>query len=870
MDTQRITDALRERFFQDDHRLVFWHDPEREFEEGLPALIQALDGVSLLRLDEHPALAIKVQLEQEDPLGRYLLYAPFDPPAPDQDWLLDMRLYGASFSADRASMLLAELGLTQQSLRQHLADRGKFFASRERLERLRKLVSPTDGQLDIDRKLIAVLAKADQPEFFNILISLFDAIPDGMLDEPPAAWAELEKYGVQDAFWDLAASHFGYRDDAPSLKNLLIRLLVSDLDHACRAPLPEGLKHLRLSRQGTANAVVCLAQWRDSSTRGRSYEALSIAVAEAVKLEQHLGALEIEDLAEVKTFLLVEKAIASRLRDRVLETADLIKPEAIRDIAARRQDGYWASLGLPDTSSAPCRALHAVYEALQVGADLLALRNDQAGALHQPDAKALFSAYTGSLYRFDQCYRHFCEAADYAESRDWDVLKSLRKRIEQAYGTGFLAELALAWNTHLEGALLGLWRLDGVPNQQGFFEREVAPVLAKGADRRVFVIISDAFRYEAAQELASLLNGKYRIDAELSAQLGVLPSYTALGMAALLPHQTLAYNDSGAIRLDGLPCASLEQRSKVLASVQGVAVRAEDLMAMKKDEGRAFVKPYRVVYIYHDQVDAVGDKASTEGHTFAAVRKAIEELSDLVGKVVDSLNGNHVLITADHGFLFQETPLGETDKSSLAAKPTGTVLAKKRYLLGRNLPEDDKAFRGSTATTAGAAGDMEFWVPKGANRFHFVGGSRFVHGGAMPQEIAVPVIRVLHVKDAGKAAKTKTRTVGVSVLGSNFKITTNRHRFQLIQTESVGERVKPVTLKVGIYDGDDPVTNVETVTFDSTSPDMNQWKKTLSLTLEGRRFDSKRVYQLILRDAETGVEEARFDVTIDLAFGNDF
>ena len=177
----------------------------------------------------------------------------------------------------------------------------------------------------------------------------------------------MEKYGVQAAFWDLVASHFGYRDDAPSLKNLLIRLLVSDLDHACRAPLPEGLKHLMLSRQGTANAVVCLAQWRDSSTRGPSYEALSAAVAEAVKLEQHLGALEIEDLAEVKTFLLVEKAIASRLRDRVLETADLIKPEAVRDIAARRQDGYWASAGLPDTASAPRRALHAVYEALQIG-----------------------------------------------------------------------------------------------------------------------------------------------------------------------------------------------------------------------------------------------------------------------------------------------------------------------------------------------------------------------------------------------------------------------------------------------------------------------------------------------------------------------
>jgi hypothetical protein len=51
---------------------------------------------------------------------------------------------------------------------------------------------------------------------------------------------------------------------------------------------------------------------------------------------------------------------------------------------------------------------------------------------------------------------------------------------------------------------------------------------------------------------------------------------------------------------------------------------------------------------------------------------------------------------------------------------------------------------------------------------------------------------------------------------------------------------------------------------------MNQWQKTLSLTLEGRRFASKQVCQLILRDAETGVEEARYDVTLDLAFGNDF
>lgn len=867
MDSQRIEQALKDRFLADGTRVVFWHDPEREFEDLVAEL--ALDGVALLRLDEFPALAVKVRLEQEDPTGRYLLYAPYDPPAPEQDWLLDMRLYSASFSADRASMLLSDLGLAQQSLRQHLADRGKFFASHERLERLKKLVSPSDTELDLDRKIIAVLAKADQPEVFNVLISLFDAIPGGNLDALPPAWEEMEKYGVQPAFWALAASLFGYQEEAPSIKKLLIRLLVSDFAHTCRAELPGGLMHLRLPRQGTANAVVCLAQWRDSSRRGPSYEDLSAAVAEAVKLEHHLGSLEIDDLAEVKTFLLVEKAIARQMRDRVLETAEAIKPETIRALASHRQDGYWAAAGLPDTPSAPRRALYAVYQALQTAADLFALRNDLALATAHLSPRGLFVAYTGELYRFDQLYRQCCEAADFAESHDWDILKSLRKKVENLYGNGFLAGLALEWNKHLEAGLLGLWRIEGIPNQHAFYEREVAPVLAKGPDRRVFVIVSDAFRYEAAQELAEQLNGKYRFDAELSAQLGVLPSYTGLGMAALLPHQALDYSENGSLRVDGLPCGSLEQRCRVLESVPGVAVKAETFMAMKKDEGRAFLKPYRVVYVYHNQIDAVGDSTSTEDQTFGAVRKAIDELADLVSKIINSLNGNHLLITADHGFLFREAPPVETDKNSLTEKPAGTLLAKKRYLLGRSLPDHDKAYHGATAVTAGAGGGMEFWVPKGANRFHFVGGSRFIHGGAMPQEIAVPVIRVRHVRDDEKI-KTKTRTVGVSVLGNNFKITTNRHRFQLIQTEAVGERVKPVALKVGIYDGHDPVTNVETVTFDSPSPDMNQWKKTLSLTLEGRRFDSKKIFQLILRDAETGVEEARFDVTIDLAFTNDF
>jgi hypothetical protein len=72
--------------------------------------------------------------------------------------------------------------------------------------------------LDIDRKIIAVLAKADQPELFNVLISLFDGIAGGNLHRLPPAWDEMATYDVEPAFWALEGSHFGHQEQAQSLK----------------------------------------------------------------------------------------------------------------------------------------------------------------------------------------------------------------------------------------------------------------------------------------------------------------------------------------------------------------------------------------------------------------------------------------------------------------------------------------------------------------------------------------------------------------------------------------------------------------------------------------------------------------------------
>ena len=869
MDVAQITDALDQVFNDDYVRIVFWNDPDGEFVESLPDI--ALEGVEVLNLDEIGALEAKVRIEQENPAGRYLLYSPGEEPDYEDDWLLDMRLYGRSFRADLASIILQELGLARQHLRQHLAKRRKFFDNKERLHKLTSLVSPEDSELDLDRKMLAVVAKADQPELFNIVRTLFHSMTEGGesdLEAGPPAWAQIERFELDEPFWVMVKSTFGYGEDSPTLQNFLIRLLVSDYAHHLAKELPGALQHLQLPRSGTANAVVCLAQWRDSSSKNNSYDVLVAEVGERLHMRDHLHGCEIEELLDVMTFLDVEERIVHGLLDRVTSTTDAIDHEAVGSIVDRRLAGHWVSSG--SVPEAQRNARRAVYKALAVAAQLLHLRNTHEAGFDSSDTTAMYKAYESRLFRFDQLYRHFCENADVAAGHGWDMLKPLREEIESCYCNGYLTPMALAWGKFVDAELPEKWAIDGIQNQYAFFDRRVRPWLDEAENRRAFVIISDAMRYEVAEELTGYLNGTYRIEAKLSSQLGVLPSYTALGMASLLPHEKLEYTENGGVLADGKPTASLEQRNEILSALGGMAVKADQLLAMKKEEGREFIAGKRLVYIYHDEIDARGDKAATEGDTFEAVRKTIRELAELVRYVVNNLNGNYVVITADHGFLFTETAPGDPDKSRLENKPDGTVIAKKRYLLGYDLPDHELAWRGDTVLTAKAEGGMQFWIPKGNNRFHFTGGARFVHGGAMLQEIVVPVIKVKHLKDKVRREKTRSRHVAVQVLGTTHKITTPKHRFNVLQMEPVSERVKAVTLKVAVYADDEPVTTIESVTFDSMSSNLDERQKSVVLTLRDRPYDKRTPYRLVLRDADTGIEQASLDVIIDRAIIDDF
>ena len=112
--------------------------------------------------------------------------------------------------------------------------------------------------------------------------------------------------------------------------------------------------------------------------------------------------------------------------------------------------------------------------------------------------------------------------------------------------------------------------------------------------------------------------------------------------------------------------------------------------------------------------------------------------------------------------------------------------------------------------------------------------------------------------------------MNVQVIGNRHKITSARHRFRLVQMEAVSDRIKSAKLKVAVYEGDEPITGIEIVTFDSASGDMDERQKDVFLTLQDRQYDKRTTYRLVLRDAETDIEEQSVDVTIDRAITDDF
>jgi uncharacterized protein (TIGR02687 family) len=884
MDLNKVIEGLETKF--NDHRIVFWQDTSSEFTEDLNSILEGISEVLMIEIDDHPPIKVKVQIELEIPSQKILIYSQKPVPSPKNDWYLDIRKYSAEFRADKSALVINELGLIAKShaeeaeLNRFADQYNTFFNSQERLNRFKSVIDSADKPEELELKLLALLLRCEPVTPQQIVISLYHQFTESFktVDEIewetlPSKWKEVQKYGVEHVFWNLVSKEFSYYEDTPSLKKFLCCLMVSDFEHALLAELPVNLKDYVLEdKKGQRNAVVVLSTWQDSQSASSSYQLLSEWVEKTLNIRNEIRnakpTIDIKLLKSVKTFPFVDLYIASTLKRQIIEDKTIEQIGEFRSIIEEhidaRLDSYWAS---PRGQSPIQTHLHALFRALKESLEFLDLVS-KIKLDSENNWKDLFNKYYHELYKIDQSYRKYYEWAIQVP-KGWDILEKLSERIENFYINKYLYSLSANWNSLVTtGGVLDSWSMGLVPSQYSFHDRFIRPLLRGKVKRRIYVLISDAFRYESAYELFDQLNRTPKLKTEISPMLGVVPSYTALGMASLLPHKEITYNKDQVL-VDGKSTSGILNRSKILESYNGIALDYQSALKLKKDEGREKFRDCELVYIYHNEIDATGDDAQSEQDTFPAVKRAINDLSELIRKIINSWNGSNILITTDHGFLFQQSSVDETDKSKLPDTPATADITKKRYIIGNNLGTSEQAISGKISMTAKVKGDTEFWVPWGTNRFHFSGGARFIHGGIMPQEIVIPVISVQ--ASESKKVKKKGSPVTVEILGDTHRITTPTCQFSLLQTDAVSDKYLPMTLKIQIFDKKgEPISNHQTITFDSASKQLGDRQKQVRLTMSKQSEGVREGDLCLTREDDLKQVYKRISVTIDLAFYEDF
>ena len=174
MANERIQFALRERFqapLRDFYtrRIIFWKDPEREFERDVDEL--ELGPVKIVKLSGCNNFAVKKLLLKDDPDSDFLVYCPLSYDDVQENWLLDIELYSEEFRADFISMQMEELNIAPSAImRKTVKLYAKFLDSKERRQKLRKIGRTYDAPLPLHLDIMAVLTglPATMPAFLRI------------------------------------------------------------------------------------------------------------------------------------------------------------------------------------------------------------------------------------------------------------------------------------------------------------------------------------------------------------------------------------------------------------------------------------------------------------------------------------------------------------------------------------------------------------------------------------------------------------------------------------------------------------------------------------------------------------------------------
>ena len=846
MDLQNIQEQLNAEFSKEDTILIFWFDDKGEYEDEVSEL--QLDHAKLHILDGTNWFYSKWLLNESDTEIKYLVYAPFPKPSDAENPLADMYYYSVPYYTDRVSQMSQEIGIDNR-FKEHLAQYSNFWKNKNRIEKFKELGIDHFNVETIDIGLIAVLTDVKTPNFEEITRHL-------LLNDNEAYMKALEDNGLVEKFWELCDKYFGYQSENPNIDDLAACMLLTYASVVLKDTLPVVLKSYILKRKN--DVVVFVRNLMDNVLYQDAYDTLSEKVDKTLRVVNRIRdelkkdadkpkdqSAQLLDIANCDAFqeldnILIDWAL-DQLNDEIMDAQ--IDGMNLAQIAEQRTA---KSCHFGNVYENEYQAIKYAYQMMK-SVSVLEVAND---------IKTIVADYQKQTYLVDSYYRWFYSAYDRIE--DAERFSQVRERIENMYSFTYLQKLTSKWNQELTDNPVAA---TGLNSQENFYRNYLKAYEGKN---RVIVIISDALRYECAKELMERLELDEKCTPKLECMISGLPSVTSVGMASLLPHNELQVDEKLNVTVDGQSCGDLSSRDKILKTQNenNVALAFDEVASANKEKIRELLQKKNIVYIYHNQVDARGDKPASENEVFTACYEVIEEIHKLIKKLTGDISAPKFFITADHGFLYKRDKLHEFDKVSYDRG--SCVYSNKRFLLTTQKVNE----AGIKSRLMDHMNNLYVTTPIGADIFKVAGGGQnYVHGGSSLQEMLIPVIELT----------TNTRAVAydyvdVILTSVNRKVTNLITYFDFIQTEKVTDTMKARSL-VAYFTTEDG----EKISFDvpivANSREDAPEKRTFheKFTLKSREYKYGDKYYLVLADAndEKNILQ-QYEFMIDIAFVDDF
>ena len=828
----KIEEALNKLF--EKHRVIFWYDEKEELVEQY----QELNFPEVKKIHvQGNEFEIKHLINKQAPEGKFLLYFTGAKPANEDNWLLDMELAHQIFNTDQEAMFLQEMGLGYH-LKELVTEHLEFFKAKDRRVKLKEFLGDGDEHQEIKYKMLAVVFGTENISLVTYIHAHGAAFSEGNEKYDVA----LQRYNLTDYYWGEIKRKYNYQNESPSIYDFLLEVFNTNFILGKKSGLAKETRLL-------------LSLWKDTIQFRDYFAKVSDKIASDIGVESKLDQASIDDIIGDDLFKLSDAKVIHELVQLI--TSESISNEKVIQYVKQRENKFWFG------------EMESFYQSLLFASDLIALIRKQAQTKYVTFEEGT-DHYAASLYEVDLMYRKFIW--NYRKTSQNKILADLAVKVEKVYSNDWLLIYNNNWQSTIDK--LKSWTKDIRTSQRSFFDIHVKPVLDK--KQRLFVIISDALRYECGAELTKRLQSENRYEATMNHMISSLPSYTQLGMASLLPHKVLSIQEnSDIVFADGMSSSGTQGRTKILevnSGVRATAIKAEDFMKMNSAKERGsdgFVQSYDLIYIYHNRIDKTGDDKTTEEKVFEAVDDELQFLMEMIKKIA-AMNGNNMFVTADHGFIYQHNELEDSDFS--VSNHTGKIWKEnRRFVIGTDITNDNatKAFKGEDL---GIQSNIDVLIPKSINRLRVKGaGSRFIHGGASLQEIVIPLIKI------SKTRQNTTSQVDIDIIKSTDRITTNILAVSFIQTNSASEQVLPRTIRAVIRaeDGEDLSDQFKYIfDIEEGSERQREVKHRFQLSSKASgKYKNQRV-KLILEEPVDGTTKWKhyqdYYYTLNISFTNDF